>query len=166
MQTVTLTFNLATWFLFAAHYLVRIIICAALFLNPTMHYKVMGLTRTGFTEVYAQSLSTNCDLDLRPSDTVLVRDTLSCYDNFLGLFFNDAMHYKVMGQTRIGFNKVYALSLTTNCDLDFSPSDMVLVRDTLSCYDNYLGNIFKIPLCITKLWARHEQVSLKSMHKV
>ena len=29
-----------------------------------MYNKVMGLTRTGFTEVYAQSLSVDCDLDL------------------------------------------------------------------------------------------------------
>ena len=37
---------------------------AKLFLNPTMHNKGMGRTRTGFTEVYAQSLSADCDLDL------------------------------------------------------------------------------------------------------
>ena len=36
--------------------------------------KVMGRTRTGTTEAYAQSLSVDCDLDLRPSDMVLVRD--------------------------------------------------------------------------------------------
>ena len=29
---------------------------------PTMHNKVMGRTRTGFTEVYAQSLSADLDL--------------------------------------------------------------------------------------------------------
>ena len=39
------------------------IICAKLFLNPYMHNKVMGRTRTGFTEVDAQSLSADCDLD-------------------------------------------------------------------------------------------------------
>ena len=33
-------------------------------LNPTMHNKVMGRTRTGSTEVYAQSLRADCDLDL------------------------------------------------------------------------------------------------------
>ena len=58
--TVTLTFNLATWFLFMTYCLVMMIICAKLFSIPTMHNKVMGRTRTGFTEVYAQSLS---DLD-------------------------------------------------------------------------------------------------------
>ena len=48
--------DLATWFLIATHRLVMIIICAKLFLNPTMHNKVMGRTRTGFTEVCTQSL--------------------------------------------------------------------------------------------------------------
>ena len=64
MQTVTLTFNLATKFLFATHCLVMMIICAKLFLNPTMNNKVMGRTRTGFTEVSAPSLSADCGLDL------------------------------------------------------------------------------------------------------
>ena len=40
------------------------IICANLFSNLTMHNKVMGRTRTGATEVYAQSLSVDRDLDL------------------------------------------------------------------------------------------------------
>ena len=51
--TVTLTFNLAIWFMFATHCLVMMIICAKLFLNLTIHNKVMGRTRTGFTEFYA-----------------------------------------------------------------------------------------------------------------
>ena len=63
-RTVILTFNLATWFLFATHRLIIIIICAKLFSNPTMHNKVMGRTQTGFTEVYAKSLNADCDLDL------------------------------------------------------------------------------------------------------
>ena len=29
-----------------------------------MHNKIMGRTQTGFTEVYAQSLSADCELDL------------------------------------------------------------------------------------------------------
>ena len=64
VRTVTLTFDLATWLMFATHSLVMMVICATLFLNPTMHDKVMGRTRTGFTELYAQSLSADCDLDL------------------------------------------------------------------------------------------------------
>ena len=70
-----------------------IIICAKLFLNPTMHYKVMGRTRTGFTEVYAQSLSTDCDLDLSPSDMVLVRDTSSCHDDQLCQIISNPVMY-------------------------------------------------------------------------
>ena len=62
--TVTLTFDLAIQFLLATYHRVIMIIFTKLFSNPTMHNKVMGLTRPGFTEVYAQSLSANCDLDL------------------------------------------------------------------------------------------------------
>ena len=63
-RNVTLTFNLATWFLFATYPLMMKIICAKLFSNSTLHNKVMSRTLTGFTEVYAQSLSVDCDLDL------------------------------------------------------------------------------------------------------
>ena len=49
-RTVTLTFNLAAWFLFATHRLIMILICAKLFSNPTVHNKVMGRTRTDFTK--------------------------------------------------------------------------------------------------------------------
>ena len=52
-------------------------------LSPTMHNKVMGLTQTGFTEAYAQSFSADCDLDLQPSDMVLICDTLSYHDDHL-----------------------------------------------------------------------------------
>ena len=76
---MTLTFNLETWFMFVTHQLIMIIICAKLFSNPIMHNKVMGRTRTGLSEVYAQSLSADCDLDRSPSDMILVRDTLSCH---------------------------------------------------------------------------------------
>ena len=58
--TVTLNSGLVMWLLFATHRLVIMIICARLFSNPTMHNKGMGRTRTGFTEVYAQSLSADC----------------------------------------------------------------------------------------------------------
>ena len=54
VRTVTLTFNLAIWFLFATHSLVMMIICAKLFLNPTMHNKVMVRARTGFTDHLCQ----------------------------------------------------------------------------------------------------------------
>ena len=78
-----LTFDLVIWFLIATHCLTMIIICATLFSNPTMHNKVMGRTQTDYTEVYVQSLSADCDLDLSPSDIVLVRHTSSCHDDHL-----------------------------------------------------------------------------------
>ena len=78
-----MTFDLVTWFLFATPCLVMIITCAKLFSNPMMHDKVMNRTGTSFFEAYAQSLSANCDLDLRPSDMFFVRDTPSSHDNHL-----------------------------------------------------------------------------------
>ena len=52
-----------------------------------MYNKVMGRTGTGFTDVYAQSVSVSvsadCDLDLRPSDIVLICETSSCHDDHL-----------------------------------------------------------------------------------
>ena len=71
------------WFLFATICLVIIIVYAKLFSNSAMQNKVMGRTRTGSTEVYAQKLSAECDLDLWPSDMVLVGNTLSCHDDHL-----------------------------------------------------------------------------------
>ena len=56
-------FDLAKWFLFTTQF-VMLIICAKSFSNITMHNKVMGRTWTGSTEVYAQSLSVDCGLDL------------------------------------------------------------------------------------------------------
>ena len=56
---------------------------------------------------------------------------------------------------------------SADCDLDLWSSDMVLVRNTLSCPDNQLFlNHSKILSCITKLWVGHKQVSLKSMHNL
>ena len=69
--------------LFATHCLVTMIIGVKSFINPTMHNTVMGRTGTGFTKVYAQSLSADCELDLRPSDMVFVLDTSSCHDDYL-----------------------------------------------------------------------------------
>ena len=45
-------------FLFAPHRLVMMIICAKLFVNITMHDKVVN-----FSEAYAQSFSADCDID-------------------------------------------------------------------------------------------------------
>ena len=101
----------------------------------------MGQTRTGFTEVYAQSLSVDCDLDLWPSSMVLVCDTSSCHIICAKLFSNPTMHNKVMCRTRTGFTEVYAQNLSADCDLDRWPSDMVLVRDTSSFHDDHTCQI-------------------------
>ena len=53
-----LTFDLATWFLFATHRPVMMIICAKLFLNLIKHNKVMGQKRTGSTEILTFDLAT------------------------------------------------------------------------------------------------------------
>ena len=42
-----------------------------------------GQMRTGFTEIYAQSLRADCDIDLWSTDMVLVHDTLFCHDDHL-----------------------------------------------------------------------------------
>ena len=80
---MTLTFDLAAWFLFTTHRLVMMIICAKLFSYPTMHNKVTGWTRTGFIEVYTQSLRADCDLDIWSSDMVLNCHISSCHDDHL-----------------------------------------------------------------------------------
>ena len=84
-----------------------------------MHKKVMGGTQTGFTEVYAQSLSVDYDLDLQPSNMILVWD-ISSFRMIIcvKLFSNPIMHNKVMGRARASFTEVYAQSLSADCDLD------------------------------------------------
>ena len=59
------------------------ITCIKLFINPTMHVKVMGRTRTGITVALAQNLSTGCVRALWPSIMVLVCDTPSCHVDHL-----------------------------------------------------------------------------------
>ena len=84
-----------------------------------MHNNVMGQTRTGFTDIYAQSLSADFDLDLWPSDMVLVRNTSSCPDN--QLFLN---HFKILpcitklwvGHKQVSLKSINNLS--ADCDLD------------------------------------------------
>ena len=98
---MTLTFTLVTWFLFATHSLIMIIICDKLFSNPTMHNKVMGRTRTGLTEVYAQSLSADCNLDLNLATWFLiVAHHLVMMIICAKLISNPTMHKKVMGRTQ------------------------------------------------------------------
>ena len=51
------------------------------------------------------------------------------------------MQNKLMGQTRTGVTEVYVQSLSADCDLDFWPSNMVLVPDTSFCHDDHLFHI-------------------------
>ena len=94
-QTVTLTFNPATWFLFATHHLIIIIICAKLFSNLTMDNKVMSQTLTEFTGL---CITVTLTFDLatwflfatyRPVMMITCAKLLS----------NPTMHNKVMGWT-------------------------------------------------------------------
>ena len=118
METVALTSDLATWFLFATQHLVMMIICAILLSNPTMHNKVMGRTGTGFDEVYAPSLSVDCDLDFDLATWFLFATHLVMMIFCAKLFSNLTMHNKVMGRTLIGTTEVYAQSLSVDYDLD------------------------------------------------
>ena len=138
-------------------------LCQFISLNPTIHEKVIGRKRTGFIETYAQSLRATVTLNFNLATWFLFEThRLIIIIIYAKLFLNSTMHNKVMGRTSTGFTEVYAHSLRADCDLDLWPSDMVLVRDTSSFVPYY----FQIQLCITKLWVRHEQVSLKSMQKV
>ena len=122
-----------------------------------MHKKVMVRTQTGCTEVYAQSLSAESDLDLWPSKMVLVRDTSSCHDwwSYVRNYFQIPT---CMGWTRSGFTEVYAQSLSADRDLDLWPSKMVLVCDTSSCHDD-LVIVLSCHLCQIIFKSHHVRLS-------
>ena len=66
-----------------------------------MHDKVMNRTRTSFTEVYAQNLSTNCDLTFhRVTCLLLSTHCLAMMMICAKLFPNTTMQDEVMRQTR------------------------------------------------------------------
>ena len=78
------------------------------------------------------------------------------------------MHNKVMSGTRTGFTEVYAQSLSADCDLDLCcnlglwHSDMVIdCSMMIICAKLFLNS--DMP---NKVMSGHEQVSMKSMHKV
>ena len=82
-RTVTSTYNLATWFLFATHHRMMIIFANLFFkIQPRMTQLLTG-QETGFIVAYAQSSRSDCDLDLKPCDEVLHCDALSYHDNYL-----------------------------------------------------------------------------------
>ena len=60
----------------------------------------MGQTQTGFTDVYAQSLSADYDFDLRANDMILVHDNLFVMIIISAeLLSNPIMLDKVTGRT-------------------------------------------------------------------
>ena len=104
---MTLTFELATLSLFVAYCLVMMIICAKLFINPTIH-EVMGQIKTGFTKFKCRLFVTLAfDLEtwfLFSTDPFVMM--LTCAK----LFSKLTMHDKVMGQTRTHFTETHAQS--------------------------------------------------------
>ena len=63
-----------------------------------------------FTEIYAQSLSADCDIDLWSNDMVLVHDTLFRHDDHL---------YQIPTcMTQTSFIEACAQSLRVDCDLN------------------------------------------------
>ena len=59
MPTVTLTIDLAIWFLHGIHRLILMIICAIQFSNPTMHNEVMDRTRIWNTHTHTHTQRVN-----------------------------------------------------------------------------------------------------------
>ena len=60
VRNVTLTFDLATWFLFATHRLVMMIICTKLISNPIMYSYVMAGARFWNTQTHTQRVNSIC----------------------------------------------------------------------------------------------------------
>ena len=78
-----------------------------------------GQTQTGFTEIYAQSLSADCDIDLWAKDMVLVHDTLFYHEDHLyQLIFKSHQTWPRYGLTWTSFIEAYAQCLRADCDLD------------------------------------------------
>ena len=71
-----------------------------------MYDKVMGRTRTCFTEAYAQSSSADCDLDIYLT-TSFLHATHRVAMLVIGAkqFLNPTTQYKVMGQTQTVFTE-------------------------------------------------------------
>ena len=84
-----------------------------------MHDIVIDRTQTSFIEAYAQRLRADCDLDLIPSEMVLVQTyCLAMMIICAKLFSNPTMHNKVMCRTRTGFTELNAQNLSADRDLD------------------------------------------------
>ena len=84
--------------------------------------------------ILCTKLATKCDLDLH--STNIVPATTHC---LVKIIIYPTMQDTVMNWTLTCFTKAYAQSLSVDCDLDVSPSDIVFALDTLSCYHNYFA---------------------------
>ena len=87
------------------HHLVMMIICAKLFINPTIHGKLMSRIVTGFIEAYAQSLRANCDFDFELATWYL----LATHCLILMIIYAKLFH-EVMGRTKTGVTEAFAQS--------------------------------------------------------
>ena len=58
-------------------------LCHIIYKSQHYRWPSYGQEQTGFTEIYAQSLSADCNIDLRRNDMVLVHDTLLCHEDHL-----------------------------------------------------------------------------------
>ena len=89
----------------------HLLFLAKLFSNPPMHDKIMQWTWTSFTEACAQSLSADFDLDLWPTNMVLVHDISSCHDDHLcQIIFKSHHAWQSYGPNTNSFTEAYAQS--------------------------------------------------------
>ena len=96
-----------------------------------------GSDMNSFTKANAQSLSGHCDLDLWPSNMVLVCNTLFCHDAYLcHIIFKSHQAWQSYGLDR-NRNRFHwrIWSFSADCDLDLWSSNMVFIYDKLSCHD-------------------------------
>ena len=71
------------------------------------------------TQIYAQSLSADCGIDLWPNDMILLHDTLFCHDDHLyQIIFKSHHAWQSYGSDMNKLHLGYAQCLRTDCDLD------------------------------------------------
>ena len=190
---MTLTFDLATGFLFETHYLVMMVICAKLFSNPTMHNKLIDRARTGFTEVSAQSLSADWGwsggamllgkllVPGRPTIWIAVGQGPTalavgagggCLDIFILIYHFFPLSPSLWETAR------YRLKYCLKGPLYPKPTNQPKVRTVtfdLATWFLFATHYLIMMIICAKLflnptlhntWVGHEQVSLKSMHKI
>ena len=111
--------------------------------------KVMSRTQTDFTEAYAQTVGTDCELDLWRNDMVLAQDKLTCFGNYLCQIIFKSHHG---GWSYVLNTRCLCTNVSVNCDLYLWPSGMGL---TLSCRDaDFCCIIFKSHQFSNKIMGR------------